>query len=278
MSEIYNFHNKIYNEYKNNGPFCYIPYELFVQSNRQDPRKSKYIVDHIINNKIIIDLLNIDGNYFISEKTDAYLINDSNVTNYLYKNLNSGGFYTFPYAYETSYNEIPWKSIIFNNKIIKVKQFNIIHSRNTSCQRIPPINYDIKFENFISFNIKLYNPEDHIIPNLTLISDPFYKIINDLKNKILELNIEISKIKSENKKEILELEAKIDKSIYDKFLELENDISINRFNMNNMKSESETQIATLKTEMNNIKFKDMSIDFNKKNKESCDMIKLNDYQ
>ena len=223
MDSILNYHNNIIN----NVDLIYSSY------------KSKYILDHIKNNKIIIDLFNINEMYFIPEDT-IDLLSDEHIIQYLCDILHMDGQYyrhlNIKCIFNRFHNSVHLKktwdySIILNGKFIHLMQVD----KDSLCTNLD-CRVDIK--DFIEYNIIYYNPEDYIIPSLISITDPLYNIINDLKTQISELKNEIK----------------------------------------NNELKNENHIIDLKNKINNFQFKDISVNNNEKNKESCDMIKLNDYQ
>lgn len=225
ITTVLNHHNAIYNKLKSDKHFMPYMYQIIDNDNF---RKSKYIIDHIKNNKIIIDILDIDGFYFLTEETFVLLIHDKYINNYSKEIIKIDFIRYFQMSLSTTDSQNWHKQIILNCKITNVK--NIDSGRIFENHIINNITYNI--QDIVEFNITKYNPKDHIL------HDSFYTIIDDLKTQISELKNEI----------------------------------------NDIKSNYDIQILKLKNEITNLLFKDININNSQKNKELCDMIKLNDYQ
>lgn len=202
FDELINVHNKACEEFKKTKykNFNSASDYSFHDGHYRDYKKSKYNLDHIKNNKIIIDIISIKGETFISKETYLYQLKDNNFKKYMNSFGNTGNWLNrlLYESYDNKICELFNSSIIFNTKIIKITPFLI-----GDLSKIGSIgHYFDNFENIVELNIIIYNPKDHISPDLT-------SIIGDLKTQISELKNEINDIKSKNETQILKLKNEI---------------------------------------------------------------------
>ncbi len=192
LSEIYEINKTICNETSNKYKLFDKEIDLFneerYKSGCNSFYKSKYIMDHIINNKLIIDIYIDNNRIFLNNEAFLYLFHDSDIKNFLLIKKCSG---VFGHLYTSE----KWINIFDNGKIIKIIEFFKINFYEDEVNIHNP-NYKDIIELKIIKDLNVIYDENNIQKQLNIQKEYYENKLNELKNQINYLQENISFIKN----------------------------------------------------------------------------------